>query len=38
MSKRDRRNRSNRDRRSNGDPPKPKPGYAGPLEQVDECC
>ena len=38
MSKRDRKNHSRRDRRASGGPPKPKPGYAGPLEQVDECC
>jgi len=38
MSKRNQKNRSHRDRRSSSGPPKPKPGYAGPLEQVDECC
>ncbi len=34
----DRRDRPNRRERSSGPPPKAKSGYAGPLEQIDECC
>ena len=36
--KRDRRGDSGGRDRSRSGPPKPKPGYAGPLEQIDECC